>query len=367
MSKTVEEKDLVIEVEGKEVNLSDIMSKSAVEAVKTMGLPVDDNGRVDFKAIPVAVQDSETRKEARLEKAANFIKQIVLPMQFHKEYGVKAIDTGSGSFGTVVVPELRDEILEQSARWYVIRKYAFVFQLTGKITLPAEGTGVTAYWVAENAAVTESNPTLTGVTLDDHGVAALVKVSWKLLRTSNVNIVNFVAALAGKAITDKEEAAFINGDGSAKPLGILQTTGITDVAQAGASYAYDDLVALYFALPAPYRQNAVFVTSSTGAIILHSLKDANDRPVFTIDGSEPRVLGKALLESDQVPANLGTGTDETVIYFGDPFTYWIKDGSDIEVATQDQIENLQTKIVVYKYVDGKIVNKAAWRKQTGVK
>lgn len=358
---TETKKDIVLDLgEGKEINLSEAIKEANVEAAKEMGLPLDEKNR--FNPSAISVKGPEEKRAERLDVAANFIKQIILPAHEYKNYGVKAIDTGSGSFGTVVPVELRDEIVAQSAAWQVIRRYAFVFQLAGKITVPQEGTAVTAYWVAENAAVTESTPTLTGVTLEDHGVAALVKVSWKLLRTSSENIVRFVAALAGKAITIKEESAFVAGDGSSKPLGITATTGITDVPQAGAVYTLEDLMALYFALPAPYRANAQFLTSALGARILYGLKDDNGRPILTIDGADMRVLGRPLLES----ADISEASSITEIYFGDFSNYWIKDGSDIEVATQDQIENLQTKIVVYKYVDGKVVNKSAFRKQTDV-
>lgn len=355
MSK-IELKDLELEVNGEKVALGALIAEGIEAGVKT-GL--------DQAVLNVPTEASE--KKANLAEAANFIKSMILPAHLHQEYGVKAIDTGSGSFGTVVPTALRDEIVAQSAKFQIVRRYAFAFTLSGKITLPQEGTGVTAYWVAENAAITESNPTAAGVTLDDHGLACLVKVSWKLLRTADRNIVDFVARLAAKAITETEEAAFINGDGSGKPLGILQTSGITSIAQAGANFAYSDLVKLYHALPAAYRQNAQFVTSGKGGQLLHLLVDGESRPIFPAGVALDQVFGKPLLESSDVAENLGTGTDETLIVFGDLSNYWIKDGSEIEMATQDAIENLQTKIVLYKYVDGKIVVKAAFRKLTGVK
>ncbi len=356
---TTDKKDIVLDLgEGKELNLSDAIKEASVEAAKELGLPVDEKGMFDSSRL--SVRGPEEKAADRLEVAANFIKQILLPASEYKQYGVKAIDTTGGSFGTVVPTELRDEILAQSATWQVIRKYAFVFQMSGKVTVPQEGTAVTAYWVAENAAVTESTPTLAGITLDDFGVACLVKVSWKLLRTSNANIVKFVAALAGKALTIKEESAFVAGDGSSKPLGVTLTSGITNVTQIGANYALADIMKLYFALPAPYRANAQFLTGPLGARTLFNLKDTTGRPLMDFyangaDGGEMRVLGRPLLESADI-----TESTTTSIWFGDFSNYWIKDGSEIEVATQDQIENLQTKIVIYKFVDGRVVNKSAF-------
>lgn len=364
----VEEKDLVLQTEdGKEVKLRDIVQDAMSAGLKDAGFPIDEKGQFSMKNLSVEVQDAESKKMAGIEKAANFIKGIILPTRLHEQYGVKAIDTGSGSFGSVVPTELYDAIIEQSRRWTVIRKYAFVFKLAGKIDVPQEGTGVTAYWVAENAAVTESTPTTNKVTLDDHGVATLIKVSWKLLNTASQNIVDFIATLSAKAITDKEESAFVGGDGSGKPLGIRSTSGLTAIAQAGADFAYSDLLALYYTLPAGYRQNGVFLTSSKGARLIHGLVDDSNRPLFQPGQALDVLFNRPLIASEDIPANLGTGTNETEIYFGDMFAYWIKDGSEVEMATQDQIENLQTKVVVYKYVDGKIVNKSAFVKMTGVK
>lgn len=360
--------DLVLETEdGKKINLQELISEAAVAGMKEAGFPMGEDGKFSLKALPVEVQDEASKKLKGIEEAAEYVKRKVLPSDRLQEYGVKAIDSSSGSFGAVVPTELYNAILEQSKRWAVIRKYAFVFQMSGKLDLPQEGTLVTGYWVAENAPVTESDPIVGKTSFDDNGVAALIYIPWKLMRTSAQNIISFVSQLAGKAITDKEESAFVNGDGSGKPLGLRQTSGITAVPQAGSTFAYEDIVNLYFSLPVGYRQNAQFLTSAKGAQLLTTLKDENSRPLFTPGQPLDSLFNKPLVESEDIPADLGTGTDETEIWFGDLFNYWIKDGSELEMATQDKIENLQTKVVVYKFVDGRVVNKAAFRKLTGVK
>lgn len=366
--KTSEQKEMVLQMEnGDEVNLKDLISDATLEGMKEAGLPFGDDGKFSMKALPIEVQDESSRKIKAYEACANFIKSLILPLNLHKEYGVKAIDATSGSFGTVVPTELYDEIVAQTLRWQIVRQYAFVFNLTGKLDVPTQGTGVTGYWVSENAPVTESNPTTGKISLDDNGVAALIKVSWKLLRTSPQNITKFVSTLAARAITDKEESAFINGDGAGKPLGIRQTSGMIAASQAGTDLLYDDVLDLYFSLPAQYRRSAQFITSPKGAQLIHGLKDNQGRPIFQPNIPLDQLMGKPLLESQDIPANLGSGTNETEIFFGDLFNYWIKDGSQLEMATQDQIENLQTKIVIYKYVDGKLTFPAAFVKMTGVK
>lgn len=358
--------------DGKEMDLNEALSEASFETLKEMGFPIDEKtGKVDFKSLPTAAKSDAQEKAARVEDAANFVKAMILPSHLHAKYGVKQINTDSGSFGAAVPTELASAILEKKAKFSILRTRAFSFELSGPFDLPVEGTGITGYWVGEvddsdENLVTESTPTLTKKSLDDHYLAALVKVSWKLLDTSAYNIVNFIAALAGRKLAETEEAAFIGGSGTGQPKGI-RSESISSVAQEGESLAYQDLVNLYFLLPAQYRQNAVFMTSALGAKAIVGLRDSQERPIFAPGQPLDELFRKPLLESADIPENLGVGTDTTEVYFGDPFYYWIKDGQSLQMATQDVVERLQTKIVVYQAVDGKLTLTDAFVKLTGVK
>lgn len=357
--------------DGKEVDLMEVLSKASVDTLKSMGFPIDESGKVNFSAFATSAKSDEAVKSEKVEEAANFIKSLVLPTHLHNKYGVKQINTDSGSFGAAVPTELAAAILEKKAKFAILRSRAFAFELSGPFDLPVEGDGITGYWVGEvddsdANLVTESTPTLDKKSLDDHYLAALVKVSWKLLNTSASNIVNFVASLAGRKLAETEEAAFIGGNGTGKPKGI-RTETLESVAQEGDALAYQDLVNLYFLLPAQYRANAVFMTSALGAKAIVGLTDLQDRPIFAPGQPLDEIFRKPLLESADIPENLGTGQDTTEIYFGDPYYYWIKDGQSLQMATQDVIERLQTKVLVYQAVDGKLTLPDAFVKLTGVK
>jgi len=362
---------------GKEVDLAEIIASASVDQLKEMGFPIDDAGKVDLKAFAPAVKSEKDAKSEDLAEAANFVKSLVIPAKDHKRFGVKEVElkqinTDAGSFGAAVPTALANAILEKKAKFAVIRSRAFSFEMSGPFDLPVEGDGITGYWISgevddsDSNLVTESEPTLAKKSLGDHYLAALVKVSWKLMQTSDINIVNFVSALAGRKLAEKEEAAFIGGTGTGQPKGI-RTESLTSVAQEGASLSYQDLVNLYFLLAPQYRQNAVFITSSMGAKAVTGLRDSQDRPIFAPGMPLDELFRKPLLESVNIPENLGVGTDTTEILFGDPFYYWIKDGQSLAMATQDVIERLQTKVLVYEAVDGKLTLTESFVKLTGVK
>lgn len=356
--------------DGKEVDLNEILAKASFDQLKEMGFPMSEDGKVNVSAFKSENVSERDQKQLDADEAANFIKSMVLPAKMHSQYNVKQTTTDGGSYGAAVPTELATAILEKKAKFAIVRSRAFSFSLSGTFDLPVEGTGVTGYWVGESDVadanlVTESLPTLGKKTLNDHYLAALVKVSWKLMDTSSINIVNFVSNLAGRKLAEVEESAFIAGDGTGKPKGI-RTETITSIAQAGAALAYSDLVSLYFALAAPYRQNAVFITSSNGAMKVVGLEDTQNRPIFAPGQPLDELFRKPMLESVNIPANLGAGTNATEIYFGDLSYYWIKDGQELQMATDEVIERLQTKILVYQAVDGKLTLPEAFAKLTAV-
>ncbi len=313
-----------------------------------------------LKEIKRDVKDSKPETdEEKTKKSADFIKRVCLG-----QLEEKAVDSSNASFGYTVPTELADFILTKKDKISKMRKLAFVFQLSGDFQLPTEETGVTAYWVGENQTITQSNPTVGKKNLYDYYLAARVLIPRKLLNTSAYNIVNFIGELCSRKLRDTEEVAFVAGDGSDKPTG-LRSASLGSIAQAGASFAYDDLVDLFYELPEQYRQNAVFMTSSAGMKLLRKLKDNNDLPIF--DVRDQTIFNRPVLESADIPANLGTGTDETEIFFFDPWYYWIKDGERMFVDTDKVISKLQTELVVAEAVDGVYTLADAGKKLTGVK
>lgn len=368
-------KKIMIQLEGgKEVDLAEVIAESSLEQLKEMGFPIDEKGKINMTSFAPAVKSDNDLKAEGLKEAANFVKYLVLPAKQHASFGVKEIElkqitTDNGSFGAAVPTALASAILEKKAKFAIIRSRAFAFELAGNFDLPVEDDGVDGYWItgevddSDANLVSASEPTLTKKSLTDNYLAALVKVSWKLLNTSDYNIVNYISTLAGRKLAELEETAFIAGSGTGQPKGI-RTESLTSVAQAGDSLGYQDLVNLYFLLPAQYRANAVFITSPMGAKAITGLRDSQDRPIFAPGQPLDELFRKPLLESSDIPENISS--NHTEVLFGDPFYYWIKDGQSMAMATQDVIERLQTKVLVYEAVDGALALADAFVKLTGV-
>jgi len=334
-------------------DLKSLIADGVKEIVGDLKAEILKESRDGVKDIKVETDDE------KIQKAAQFVKDICMG-----RIEEKVVSTNNASFGYTIPTELADFILTKKDKISRMRKLANVFKLSGNFQLPAEGTGVTAYWVDDNATITASDPTIEKRSLSDYYLAARVLVPRKLLNTSAYNIVNFIGELSSRKLRDTEESAFVAGDGVGKPTGV-RGAGLGAIVQGEATFKYKDIVNLYYELPEQYRQNAIFMTSGAGMKLIRSLTDQNNMPIF--DVRDQTIFNRPVMECVDIPANLGVGMNETEIIFFDPWYYWIKDGEEMFIDTDKVISKLQTEIVVAEAVDGVFTMPDAGKKITGVK
>ncbi|MFV0663136.1 phage major capsid protein [Denitromonas sp.] len=123
--------------------------------------------------------------------------------------------------------------------------------LNGEIRLPRQTGGSTGYWVAENAAPSESQPTFDQVALTPRSIAAFTDFSRKLALQSSPDIENIIRRDLTENINSTLEAAVIAGSGSGEePTGILNTSGVGGVVLGnnGGALSWDLMVDLQAAV-----------------------------------------------------------------------------------------------------------------------
>lgn len=103
--------------------------------------------------------------------------------------------------------------------------------LVGNVTIPSQAGAGTAFWVAENGAVTESAQTFGQVPLTPKTVGAFTDFSRRMLKQSTPDIESIVRADLAALIAVEVDRVAIAGTGlSNQPTGILGTNGIGSVA-----------------------------------------------------------------------------------------------------------------------------------------
>jgi HK97 family phage major capsid protein len=97
--------------------------------------------------------------------------------------------------------------------------------LTSDVTIPKSGTG-TAYWTAENAAATESTPTVGSITLSPKRVAAYSELSKQLLAQSNFDVEGMIRSDLLLQLNLAFDKVAIDGGGTSEPSGVLDASGL---------------------------------------------------------------------------------------------------------------------------------------------
>ena len=196
--------------------------------------------------------------------------------------------------------------------------------------------------------------------LDAHKVGTLIKVSEELLQDSAFDLESYIASEFSRRIGDKEEDAFLNGDGSAKPTGILHDTlggqvGVT--AASAAAITADELVDLYYSLKAPYRKNAVWILNDATIRLIRKLKSVEGQYLWQPglkDGEVNTILGRPYFTSPFMPtAEAGA----KAILFGDLSYYWIGDRQGIAFRRLNELYagKGQVGFMASKRLDGRTV------------
>lgn len=136
--------------------------------------------------------------------------------------------------GFLVPDEMSRAITRLREERGVFSRYARSYPMgSDQVFIPRDLTDVTAYWVGENSAITESDKQIDGAELVAKKLAALVKVSTELDEDSVVDIGDMITTSMAYKMADKIDEAGFNGDGTSTYGGI---TGLKNALHANATY-----------------------------------------------------------------------------------------------------------------------------------
>jgi HK97 family phage major capsid protein len=275
---------------------------------------------------------------------------------------LNALQEGTDSEGGYLVPdEFERALVQKLTEANVLRPLCHVIQTSyGDRKIPVVASKGTADWVDEEGTYPLSDDSFSQVVLGAYKLATMIKVSEELLSDSIFNIEGYVSEQFGKRIGDKEEDAFLTGNGVSKPIGILHTTGGAElgVTTAGASaISGDELIDLVYSLRAPYRKSAVFVLNDTTVKLLRKLKDGDGqylwRPGIT-ENAPDTILGHRIVTSEFMPS---VAAGNKSIAFGDFSYYWIADrqGRTFKRLNELYATTGQIGFLASQRLDGKLI------------
>ena len=307
---------------------------------------------------PITGEDKKGRASDSYKKA--FWQNMRSKSVSHEVFN--ALQIGTDSEGGYLVPDEYErtlvDALREENRLRTLCK--IIRTASGDRKIPLVASHGTASWVEEEGAIPESDDAFGQITIGAHKIASMIKVSDELLQDSVFDIESYIATEFARRVGDAEEAAFISGDGSGKPYGLLHTTnGATTGVTAASATALtsDELLDLIYSLKSPYRKRAVFLMHDSTIKAIRKLKDGNSQYLWQPgmkEGEPDRLLGYRLVTSTHMPVIAAAAKP---ILFGDLTSYWIADreGRSMQRLNELYAATGQVGFRVTQRVDGRLV------------
>lgn len=261
----------------------------------------------------------ETRGEGDIETRAftSFIRSGKEGMGADEVRSLRASDAATG--GVLVPSGFRAELLKLLVELSPIRSLATVTPTSsGDLVLPKQTGKPTAAWVSEIATRTSTEPAFGQANIPVHEAAVYVDISQRLIDDSAINVETELAAMLASEYARLEGAAFLLGDGTGKPRGIMAHPDFDTLANGHATnLSADAIIKLMHSLPATYRNKGAWLMNGTTLGKIRTLKDGQGnylwRPSLA-EGNPETILGRPVYECVDM-ADVASGA--VPIVFGD--------------------------------------------------
>ncbi|AHM04741.1 Phage major capsid protein [Roseibacterium elongatum DSM 19469] len=290
----------------------------------------------------------------------------------------KAMNTAVNAEGGYLVDpqtaETIQSVLQSSSSLRAIANVVAVEATSFDVLIDTTDAG--AGWADETSATGETDtPQIERISIPLHELSALPKASQRLLDDAAFDIEGWLAARIADKFARAEADAFLNGDGSGKPTGLLTHPMVENGSWAWGSLGYvatgtdgdfdaanpaDAIVDLVYALGARYRANASFVMNSKTAGAVRKMKDADGRFLWSdglSQGEPARLMGYPVLIAEDMP---DIATDAAAIAFGDfGAGYTIAERPDLRVLRDPFSAKPHVLFYATKRVGGDVTDFAA--------
>lgn len=228
-----------------------------------------------------------------------------------------ADDTSGGIFATA---EFTTEVIKNVVERSPIRQAARVGSTAnGSVLLPKRTGTPTGYWVGETETRTATESTYGQLEIPIHEMACYVDVSVRLLEDAAINVESEVAFDLGEEFGRLESQAFMTGNGTKKPLGIMETAGVgytfTGNASTLGTTPTDVLTDALYSLTAFYRNRSTWLMNGTTLAAMRKLKDGEGRALWApplVAGQPEMLLGRPVIEDPEME-DIGSAAEPIVI------------------------------------------------------
>ena len=269
---------------------------------------------------------------------------------------------GSDGEGGYLVPdEFEHRIVQAMAEKNVMRKLGTIMQTERTMTFPiGKGIGF-AEWVPEEGEFPIVAAEFDEVKLGAHKVATSIRVSDELLEDSVFDLEEFIIKEFARRIGEAEEAAFIHGNGLAKPLGIIHQLEREVITEKAGKISTDDLLDLKHAIPSKYRKDAVFLMHDSTLRELFKLRTGEGQYIWYENPKKNIPLAIFSHRVITCPSMPTIESGKPPILFGDFKHFVIGDRKHRRIKRLNEVHAQQGQVayIMSQRVDAKLLDRNA--------
>lgn len=336
----------------------------------TNGAHTDDSPRIEFARYGSM---KAFKREIDAYKSGQWIRANILgnssAARWCREHGLdvetRAHSENTNTTGGALVPnEFSQTIIDLREQYGVFRQNARVVPMSrDTMTMARRTGGLTAYWSAENTAITESTKSWNNVNLVAKKLGVYALIPSELNDDAIINMADDLAREAAYAFALKEDQTGFIGDGTSTYNGVL---GLTKALESNASlignYAaasgHDtfaevdaaDLTGLMGILPQYAQPNAKFYCSQLcySTVFQRLALTAGGNTIQSVSGAfQPSFMGYPIVVSQVLPSSAGTINGTTMLLFGDlSSACTMGDRREFSFAQSDQYKFAEDQIAV---------------------
>jgi len=264
----------------------------------------------------------EMRKEAN--------QQLIAKLKSFSSQGViksgEFLSGGENEDGGYTIDEtLFAEINLLLTEYGVARREMRVLNLRGrKANLNALASDVAVNWTSEGGRKSLTKFTIDQVNAELQKMTAIVPWSDELAEDTEIDVVDFLANRFAEKISEKEDDAFFNGDGSPTYAGItgVLNSALTSVTMTGTTFESmdaDDLIDMVDALPQGAHANAKFYLHRTNMSTIRRLKDNEGQYIYQrpSEAGPATIWGYPVVLVEAMPSKADSSEDTPFVVFGD--------------------------------------------------
>ena len=268
-------------------------------------------------------------------------------------------DGGDTAKGFLVPDTYEDKLVETLRDANFLRSIGTVLNTTQDLHIPVVMKNGDAQWIGETERYCNADIEFGEIVLGAHKLGTMTLLSEELLADSGIDLEAYIAQEYKERIAVSEEEAFLVGDGTGKPLGLVHQAEVGATTEQRGKISMDDMIDLVHSVKQAYRdkESAFFVMSDDAFNELHKIRVRDGRyiwnPHFKDDGYETlfgyRVFVSAHMD-DIAPGN-------KPVLFGDFSYFWIGDRGkrNIKRLNEAYAKFGQVGFLLSERVDSKLV------------